>query len=598
MSKWKQTGGLLVLALGLFAFILWHERPTASNGATAHASLLLPSSYKPSATSSVLLRRAGQLSLRAERTGETWKLTDPLAYPASGPIIEAVLHLLSKAEVRTRLPVVDLTVRGHKLGDFGLEVPQAVLVLQQESNRLELQWGTNTASGDQVYVRLAGAPEICVVGLDLAQSLPRSVNDWRDGSLFTTAPHSFDHVAVSRANGDFLLEHDATNRLWRLARPLHRADRLKMSSLLTTLLDARVLSFVTDQPDPDLEAYGLLAPAAEVTLTLGTNVLQRIQFGKSPTNDPSRVFARRLSHHNIVLVSKSLLETLHVPVADLRDRHLLILPPRVDTIEVRSEEPFTLRKQTNDLWMTGEGMVADPTFMRIWLEDISRLQVVEFVKDVVTDFSNFGLASPTRQYLFKTTVTNAVGPTNVVVAQLDFGTNQADRVFVRRTDEDSVYALRLREYYRLPAASWQLRDHQVWSFTTNDVTRVIIRQNGQVRTLLRNSRNEWSSGPDTDPPVNSWSLDETLFQLGDLRAVTWAARGETNRAAFGFSDKGHQITFELKGADKPKTLSLEFGGASLYGLPYAAATVDGQWWIFEFPWPLYPEVKRDLSIAP
>ena len=595
MKNWRQTWVLAAVAAVFFAFIMLYERRIdPGRAAPSRAQRLLPGWPAPAVTAVQFQRNADlSLNLKASRTGEKWALTEPLSYPASGTVIEAVLRLVEKAEIRTRLPLPEATNGQQTLASFGLEPPLATLTLWRETNQVELFLGTNTPAADQIYARVGRAPEICVVGQDLALSLPHTMNEWRDTVLFTTESRAFDHVVIARSSGEFLLERDPTNRVWRLARPAHRADPLKMTSLLGVLLEAHALQFVTDNSNADLEGYGLLTPELEVTLLLGTNLVERVQFGKSPTNDATRVYARRASHANVVLVARSLVETLATPVADLRDRRLVTLPPGIDTIEVRSEEPFTVRQQTNDSWTVGEGWVADALFVRSWLEHLNRLQV-EFVKDVVTDFSSYGLALPSRQYLFKTTITNALGPTNLVMVQLDFGTNQNDRIFVRRADEDSVYSIRLLDYYRMPSASWQLRSHQVWTFTTNEVARVIVRQGGQTRQLIRNAKAEWTTGTD-QPPQPMWSLEETLFRLGDLRAVAWTARGETNRAAYGFTETGHVITLELKG-ERPRSLTLEFGGLSPAGMPYAAATVDGQWWIFEFPWPIYPDIKRDLSL--
>ena len=595
MKTWRQTWVLTAVAAGIFAFIMLYERRMdPGRAAPARTHGLLPGWPAAAITAVEVQRNAGvSLNLKVCRAGEKWQLTEPLSYPASSTVIEAVLRLVEKAEIKTRLPLPEATNGQQTLASFGLEPPLATLTLWRDTNQVEVLLGTNTPAADQLYVRVGRSPEICVVGQDLALALPRTMNEWRDTVLFTTETRAFDHVVVGRSSGEFLLERDVTNRVWRLARPAHRADPLKMTSLLGVLLEAHALQFVTDNANADLEAYGLLTPELEVTLLLGTNLVERVQFGKSPTNDATRVYARRVSHANVVVVARSLVETLATPVADLRDRRLVSLPPVIDTIEVRSEEPFTVRRQTNDTWTVGEGWLADPPFVRFWLEHLNRLQV-EFVKDVVTDFSAYGLAQPSRQYLFKTTVTNAAGPTNLVVAQLDFGTNQADRVYARRTDEDSVYSIRLLDYYRMPSASWQMRNHQVWAFTTNEVARVIIRQAGQTRQLIRNGKAEWTSGT-AQPPQPSWSLEETLFRLGDLRAVAWTARGETNRTAFGFTENGHVITLELNG-EHPRSVTLEFGGLSPAGLPYAAATVEGQWWVFEFPWPLYPDIKRDLSL--
>jgi hypothetical protein len=76
-------------------------------------------------------------------------------------------------------------------------------------------------------------------------------------------------------------------------------------------------------------------------------------------------------------------------------------------------------------------------------------------------------------------------------------------------------------------------------------------------------------------------------------ASAWVARGETNRLRYGFTEDGHQISLELKTGDK---LALEFGGEAPSQFPYAATSLDGQLWIFEFPLKLYRDVLGCFSI--
>ena len=90
-----------------------------------------------------------------------------------------------------------------------------------------------------------------------------------------------------------------------------------------------------------------------------------------------------------------------------------------------------------------------------------------------------------------------------------------------------------------------------------------------------------------------------MFRLGELRATKWVAKGDDNKALYGFTDDGYKMTIELKNSDKTSTLSLEFGGlapASPYH--YALAGIDGQSWIFEFPLGLFLQVIRDFGNPP
>src|SRR5207245_2336617 len=83
----------------------------------------------------------------------------------------------------------------------------------------------------------------------------------------------------------------------RLTAPLSaRADNNLLQQVLLQLQNARVAQFVSDMPGSDLEPYGLHAPEVAVAFGQGTNNLLTVVFGKSPTNNPALVYARRSSY--------------------------------------------------------------------------------------------------------------------------------------------------------------------------------------------------------------------------------------------------------------------------------------------------------------
>jgi hypothetical protein len=95
--------------------------------------------------------------------------------------------------------------------------------------------------------------------------------------------------------------------------------------------------------------------------------------------------------------------------------------------------------------------------------------------------------------------------------------------------------------------------------------------------------------------VDELPTEETVRGLVQASAVVWVARGEPDHARFGFSEKGLQITLELKSRDK---VTIEFGSEAPSTNAYASVTLDGQIWILEFPWMLFRDVLSYLSIPP
>lgn len=605
--NWKNTWILVGLAAALFAFIFLFERRLDPTGATPPAKLLF-ATFKPTTATSVTLRRGKQFTLVLERTNDNWRFTKPFVYPAANFTVQSFLETLEKVTPATHISPREILSRKQTEADFGFDAPLISLVLERPGARSQqLRFGARTPAGDQVYVDIIGQPGIFLVSADLLDRMPLTPYDWRNTALFHLGEEKPDRVEIAHGATGYVLQMDPTNKLWRLTVGVsHRANQYQVQSLLDKILAARVVEFVTDEPAPDAEAFGLQTPEFEVTVASGPSLVRKVQFGRSPAGDPSRVYARILSHSNIVLVAKSAVEVLATPYTQLRDPQLVSFAPEfVDTVDVRAEETFALRKDSGR-WKAGD-VPADPVFVARWLALLSgervltlgKLEIEDFVKDVVIDFKPFGLDPPQRQYTLRTAVTNASGVTNIPLAHIGFGTNGTGRMFARRWDEDSVYAIGTLEYSHMPGAAWQFREHRVWEFTTNQVARIAVKQEGNVREIIRQPDGEWIptkgwTGATTN--INPFALEETTRALGELTAVMWVARGEAARERFGFAADSPQVTVELRG-EKPRLLTVEFGGPSPLRLPYALTTIDGQPTVFEFPWTLYADLQRYLHLA-
>lgn len=579
----------------MFAFIMLFERHmTPSHHVKAPTPLF--ADFKAGTATTLQLRRGNQPALTLERIDDAWRFTKPFVYPAATFTVQQFLETLEHITPSMHITLRELAARKQTAADFGFDPPPVVLSVGDDSTRRELRIGSRTAAGDQVYVELVGTPGYFVVPADLLDRLlPRTAHEWRDTALFRFGDERIERAEIVQGAAGFTLALDPTNRLWRLARPSHRADQLQVRQLLDKLAVVRALDFVADGPQIDPGPYGLQTPEHELALSTG-GVTQRVQFGNSPTNDPTRVYARLLAHSNIVLVPKTYVSLLATPYTELRDRQLVNFAPElVDVVEVDGEKPFTVRKTPNG-WMADD-QPADSAYVAHWLSELSRLVVTDFVKDVVNVFTPYGLDPPQRRYTLFTTVTNSAGPTNIFIARVDFGTNGTNVAFARRWDEESLYAIRLHDFTQMPAAPWQFREHRVWNFTTNQVEKITVTQGDKVTQALRQPTGEWIAVKGFENEINPFAMEELAVQLGGLTAMMWVDRGEAARAQHGFGTNTAQLTVELRG-EKPQALTVEFGKLSPLLRPYALTTVDGQPYVFEFPWTIFADLQRYFHLSP
>lgn len=590
----KNTWLWIAAAAVLFAFIFLFERyrPHPQTG----PAYLLPN-FDPKSVLTVQIRPAGRPEICAERTNGTWRLIEPVAYPAQGTNIEALLNALQQLTVVHRISEEELRKDQKADEDYGIEPPEISLVLREGSSTNPVYFGHRTSPGDQVFVRVVGMDGVSIVDADVLNLLPSDANAWRDTTLVDLAGANFDRITVTNTtkSQSFLLVHNATNRLWTMAFPMKsRADNQKIDDAIERLQKMRVRKFVSDDPKADLDAFGLQPPTLTLAFAEGTNNVLNLDFGRTLTNSPGLIYARRRDQNTVVAVSTNVLGQWDASYDTFRDRHLVSLTGPIESIQVQGQDNFSLEWQTNDTWrVMPEGFPADPTLAAALPRKLSDLQVADFVKDSVTepDLPHYGLApAPARKYVIKW----ADPPTGTnPPIELDFGTNTNKQVFARRMGEDAVYGIAPVDFEALPSASWELRDRRIWNFDVNEVSRLVIQQNGRTREIVRNGTNGWSLAKGSSGSINDSAIEDTTRELGQLTAFTWVGHGAAKLAGFGFAPAGYQISVELKDGKK---LTVQFGGTTRLDSPYASVVLDGEPWIFEFPPDLYSSIQYCLAI--
>lgn len=581
----------VLIAVGLFAYIYFFEQPHKVQ--TIGTSERLIPDFKPELLNELRITK-GKVFLKIQKLDNSWWLTGPIKYPAHPVLVE---NLLKQIGSITRLERIE----SRSLKEFGLDEPAATVLIKQKDAQYELQIGNVTPIATGVYVRIAGGDAVYVAPLELRQIIPDSINDWRSRALiFSQKESRFDRLEVNSATRGigFAIQHNPTNRIWRIIKPLQaRADNTKIDKLLMTVLSCRITDFITDDPNEDLAKYGIATPELELVIGIRTNDLITVQFGKSPTNDPTQVYARILNYKNVVLVNREIFDKLHIPFTELRERRLLSFNPKTITeIAVRGVSPFTVQYQSNQIWRITEpqDMIADNGLLSLFVTDLLSVQAKEFEKDVVTDYTPYGLTQPLRQVVIKESITNQGVMTNVVVAALDFGTNVAGKFFARRPDESSVYEISELDYYRLPEAGWQLRSRQIWNINISNVVSITVSKGDSMYQILRRGDRDWILGSGSQGIISKVGVERAVSRLCALQANSWVARGIENRSNYGFTNDGYKIALNARVDGQVQVFILELGGQSKSMSLYGTVYFDNQAWIFDIPWIIADDIIQNL----
>jgi hypothetical protein len=337
--NFKNTWLWLSVATGLFAFIFLFERHLKKP--ETGAPRVLPT-LQPKEINSLQVMPKGQLAIRVERTNGTWQITEPLSYPAQAARVEGLLAALQQITGAPYFSIQDLKKMPDADEQFGFDSPQFSLMLGQK--RFHVLIGRKTPFGDQVYVEVVGSEGVFVVDADLLKLIPQSANDWRETMLVDWTQIAFSRLVVTTAGKILELQLSGTNGLWRMVAPMEaRGDSAKViQSLRATFQNLRVQQFVSDDPRADLDAFGLQAPELSLVFLEGTNSLVQLDFGKSPTNNPTLAYARRSDQNTIVTVPRAAFEGWSFSHShdfrDFLDPHLLAISRAPELIEIFGDD--------------------------------------------------------------------------------------------------------------------------------------------------------------------------------------------------------------------------------------------------------------------
>jgi hypothetical protein len=541
---------------------------------------------------------AGGRAINVGRTNHAWLLETPIAYPAQAAAIDGLLAALEKLTPVMTISAAEMSGRKNADAEFGFTDPQYQLEVAGGAQTWRLVVGNKTAPGDGVYVRVKGADGAQVTDTAWLQFLPHDASDWRDTTL-VEVPAALDWLVVTNGTQAIELRRDPASHLWRMVRPLQtRANNLSIATALQQLRAASVSRFISDDPKADLSPYGLDAPTLGISLGCGTNLVTAIYAGGDVTGAPGELYARRQGWNTVVSTAKAPLASWRGAVNDFRNPNLLELTAPVAEVEVDGDNGnFILQRSGSNTWsLAGEKFAVDGSQVAAFIKTLAGLRIVDFVQDVVTPsgWQNFGLARPSQQI----TLRSAVGDTNKVIAQLLFGASTTNGIiYVKRGDEDFVYALSLANLNQLSVPGDFYRDHRVWSFSETNVASVTLRQSGKIRQLIRTGTNDWSLAAGSQGIINPPAVEEAIHRLGSLTALAWIGRKFTN-ADVGLTTNSLSVTIELKSGEK---YAVDFGKEvrvpSLNAsTALATVTLEGQRWALVFPPVLCPLVAEYLTI--
>jgi hypothetical protein len=359
---------------------------------------------------------------------------------------------------------------------------------------------------------------------------------------------------------------------WQLTEPVVAdAQGAKINEMLGDLLNKKIkrtLEVTT------LAEYELAPPKIQIQLwTTGETPDKTFLIGTKTVN--YSVYAKEASEPHIFLIESSALEDFTKSASDVRDRSVLkfdLHEVTALTLRVTGKSEIRCQKREANLWKMDKPIEteADSKEIKSILSALDTLKVVAFEGDGVADLTAYGLDTPRSQA--------RLDLADGSVQQLLIGgdDNATGRIYTKRADFDSVYAVNREIYTKLNKTVFDLRSKRVIDFQRTATTRFEIERQGREKIVCeKNSHGDWEIKAPVVLKADASAVDDLLFGVDSLKAVEFVADSPKSLQPYGLDAPSIKVSFTATDTD---TVVLHIGkmkGETVYVKSQRAEPVFG-----------------------
>lgn len=381
-----KTRGLLIAAVILAALsgtLYWSNRHKPSNStvsASASAATKILN-FKQDDLTAIDIKKKDEPELALEKSGGSWKITQPKPLNADQESVSTVASTLSS--LNADRVVED---RAGDLKPFGLADPGLQIgVTLKDNKKSQLFIGDATPTGNDYYAKLEGDPRVFTIESYNRSSLDKSATDLRDKRLLTLDLDKASQIELSSGKQDITFARNKEE--WQILKPKPwRADSFAVDELVQTLKDAKLETAASSEDQKKAVASfnsGKPVSTVRVTAPAGT---QTLQVRKSK----DAYYAKSSAVDGIYQVASSLSTGLEKKLEDFRNKKLFDFGYETpDKIEIHDAGKSYYATHGGQDWWGPDGKKLDSSSVDALLEKLRDLSADKFLDS--------GFANPSIQ---------------------------------------------------------------------------------------------------------------------------------------------------------------------------------------------------------
>jgi len=369
----KSTVALIVVLIGLVAYIFFVERKKPASGAPETKAKAF--AVDADQIEEIQIKPASGQASRVQKTNGTWQLVEPEKADADQGQVTNAATSLASVEINR---VVD--DNPSDLTQYGLNPPKADVAfrVKGKTEPQHLLLGEKTATGGDLYAKTPDQKRVFLIAAYLENTFERTPFDLRDKAVLKFDQSKADGIEIVHDNTTTMLAKSGSS--WTISKPYKmRADFAGAEAILTALSSAQMQKIVSNEAK-DLGKYGLDKPDQTVTVQLGSTRAS-LAIGKKEGDSN---YARDLSRPLIFTIPSTTATDLEKDAVALRSKDMFdgrsFNTARVEL--KRGNETLTFEKSKGkdgkDVWKNAAGKEVDTAKVEDMLTKLSNIRAQLF----------------------------------------------------------------------------------------------------------------------------------------------------------------------------------------------------------------------------
>ena len=371
MGRFVSTGALVLVLAGLVGYIYYLDRQPADADTAKEKPF---AAVKADDIEEVQIT-APDDATRVRKSGTAWSIVEPVQAEADASELSSITGSLASLEVGRVVDEKPADLKGFGLDPARIDVRFKVKG-QAAEHRVLL--GDKTATGGDLYAKLADSPRVFLVAAHLESSFNKSTFALRDKAILKVDRQKADGLELTA--GATQLAFSKSGESWAIVKPIAaRADYAAVEGAIERLSSAQMQGLAEDQNAP-LTQYGLDAPTATMTIKTGSSSATLV-LGKT---ENAVVFAKDASRPLLFTVAPTLRTDVVKDLGEFRRKDLFdfrsFTATRVEFTRGGATQAFDRSKDKDgkDVWKDAAGKTVDSTKIEDLLAKVSGLRASSF----------------------------------------------------------------------------------------------------------------------------------------------------------------------------------------------------------------------------